>query len=424
MRTVIVGDLQYKVQEDVTHIVDDIISLNADNVILLGDYGNCDNPNKFEEFANIANAFKKLKVKNFVPLLGNHDVQHEIMQISDIGSAEEILKNTFNIQKANAFLEFEEFSVYCMGCECPPERNTYSDYECYLSDDTINELKRRLSLNAGKPAVIITHAPPCCSGLLNKPDVHLRASNAYLNQDHNYTVFKDIVKENPQIKVWFSGHYHIGHNHIGSISKFLNTYFFLTAAPTSAARDGQHHSHILDFSGGEFYIATYDHDTHSIGEFKNINSLNIDKDYSFVGSGRGFKNYIYEAINGHIFVMTDNGFLWEIDVENNICLGTIHCSKNYIVDDFYVDEQYVWRICGDKKFGHKLNDKKRFMRELDYERCSFIDEKLYVDKSDEYKINSDCDGWFKLRKDIKIKFFTKEDNYLCMIKEDTVDKNL
>ena len=101
--------------------------------------------------------------------------------------------------------------------------------------------------------------------------------------------------------------------------------------------------------------------------------MNANKEYSFVGSGKVSKNYIFEAMNGHIFLMTDNGFLWEIDVENNICLGTIHYSQNYILDDFYVDEQYVWRICGDKKMGHKLCDKKRFMRAYDYERCNFIE---------------------------------------------------
>ena len=414
MRTVIVGDLQYRKHEDISQIVDDIISLCADNVILLGDYGNCGNRNKFEEFEYIAHACKRLNVENFVPLLGNHDVQHEIMQISPVGSAEEMLKNAFGITHANAFLEFEDFSIFCLGCECPPERNAYSDYECYLSADTVEQLKSKLAADKGKPVIVITHAPPCCSGLLNKPSVHLRASNAYLNQDHEYTIFADIVKENPQIKAWFCGHYHIGHDHIGSVSQCFNTHFFLTAAPTSASRDGQHHTHVLDFTDGEFYLATYDHDRHSLNAFKNIDSIGDHKEYSFVGEGRPCRDYIYEATNGHIFVMTDNGFLWEIDVENRICLGTIHYSQVNLLDDFYVDEQYVWRVCGTKKFGHDLLDPNRFMREYDYARCNFIERNMDEDIHEGFKIYSDSDGWFTL-KSSTVKFFNNEDHYLCMV---------
>lgn len=153
-----------------------------------------------------------------------------------------------------------------------------------------------------------------------------------------------------------------------------------------------------------------------MGEFENINSLKANKEYFFVGSGRVSKKYIFEAINGHIFLMTDNGFLWEIDVENNICLGTIHYSKNYILDDFFVDEQYVWRICGNKKFGHRLSDRNRFMREYDYERCYFSEENTAVENNEKFKIYSNCDGWFQLKSGVQIKFFNNEDNYLCMIK--------
>lgn len=415
MRTVIVGDLQYKGYEDISHIVNDIVELKADNVILLGDYGDCNNINKAEEFDCVAKQIEKFNAKNIVALLGNHDVQHEIMNLSDIGTAEKNLALKFNVKSTNSFLEFDKFSIFCLGCECPPERNLYSDYECYLSSHTIDILKKKLAENRNKPIIIVTHAPPACSGLINKPDVHLRASNAYLNQDHNYTVFGEIVKENPQIIAWFSGHYHIGHNHQGSVSKYNNTYFFVTGAPTSAARDGQHHSHVIDYIDDDFYIATYDHDIHKLLDYKKIDSLEVSLQGSFVGSGKNAKDYIYEAENGHVFLMTDNEFLWEIDVENGICLGTIHYSKDWTLTDFYVDNEYIWRICGDVKFGHKLTDKGRFMREYDYNRCHFVKEIFdgFIDTKFRIRLS---DGWFQLKSGKKIRFFNNDD-YLCMVKK-------
>lgn len=417
MRTVIVGDLQYNGREDISHIVNDIAELNADNVILLGDYGDCDNKNKAEEFECVAGQVRKLNVKNLIAILGNHDVQHEIMNLSDIGTAEKELSLQFGVKHTNAFLEFEELSIFCLGCECPPERNYYSDYECYISDNTLENLKKKLLETRDKPSIMVTHAPPACSGVINNPEVHLRASNAYLNQDHNYLVFNEIIKENPQIIAWFNGHYHMGYNHQGSISKYNNTYFFITGAPTSAARDGQHHSYIVDYKNNEFFISVYDHDSHKTIDCKNINSLEVKRKGYFVGCGKNAKDYIFEAHNGHVFLMTDNGFLWEIDAENNICLGTIHYSKQFVLDDFYVDDEYIWRICGKVKFGHKLSDNSRFMREYDYERCCFIQKDFDGLIDIRSKINSN-NGWFQLKNGNKIKFIN-DNGCLCMIKENS-----
>lgn len=57
MRIAIVGDLQYEKGESISGIIDDINTLNPDNIIFLGDYGYFDGYGSPENFMDFAVAF-------------------------------------------------------------------------------------------------------------------------------------------------------------------------------------------------------------------------------------------------------------------------------------------------------------------------------------------------------------------------------
>ena len=81
MRIAVVGDIQYRKGEDITEIAQDISALEPDTVIIVGDYGYWDGFGSYEVFREIENAFRQVKCRQFIPLLGNHDVQFEAGEV-------------------------------------------------------------------------------------------------------------------------------------------------------------------------------------------------------------------------------------------------------------------------------------------------------------------------------------------------------
>ena len=74
MRIAIIGDLQNDTIDNIKKVAEDISALSPDYVIAVGDYGMYDTMVTYENFSEIAKAFLDVKCKEFVPLLGNHDV--------------------------------------------------------------------------------------------------------------------------------------------------------------------------------------------------------------------------------------------------------------------------------------------------------------------------------------------------------------
>lgn len=383
MRIAVVGDLQYQNGENISLIADDIAALNADTVILLGDYGYWDGFGTYEVFSEVANEFKRIGCKYFVPIIGNHDVQNEAGErLIKSGTVAENYRKAFGIKPENQILEFENFRIFCIHTEVQKKGDFYFEYECYLSDETLENVKNELDKYPDKPVIMITHAPPAGCRLITVPMVHVRAANAYLNQDHGYEKWMDLAYDYRQIVMWFSGHYHMGHYYDDSSVVTDGIAYFTTGSPTSGTRDGQRHTRIIDADNAKIEVRTFDHDTKKLSEnpdyvFALDKKRNEKQDKEITGifsAGCGVvkEGGLRMGANGRLYAMTDNNMLWEIDIVNKIALGAIHYSDKYMLDGFTTDENYIWRFCGENAFGHRYTDINRFMREKDWENCVFI----------------------------------------------------
>lgn len=380
MRIVIIGDMQYEEGERIGSIAQDIDSLRPDIVILLGDYGTWENYGSYETFRAIREVFGGIHCQTLIPLLGNHDVQYEAGRGKyPKGTVARNYERAFGIAPVNRILEFEQFRILCVHTDVQPEALFHCIHECYVSDAHFKELKEALEERPDTPAILITHAPPVGAGLINIPQIHLRASNAWMDQDHDYMRWHHLIYHCPQIRMWFNGHYHIGHFHPDSSSQRAELSFFTTGAPTSASRDNQRHSRVLDVNGDDLRVSTYDHNLHMLcGEdyacrLAVRRNLKEQEENPFsTGSGRVAAGGLHLGENGRVYAHTENGYLWEIDLQTRTAMGTLHYSKKYTLDDVVLDHDFVWRICGEQAFGHRYNDPDRFMREYDYVDCRYI----------------------------------------------------
>lgn len=378
MRIAIVGDLQYWEGESVEDIVNDLITLNPDAVVILGDYGYWNGFGSYEVFSHINSEFSRIGCK-IIPLVGNHDVQWEAgeRKVKEGFVRDNYLK-AFGDYPVTQIMDFENFRVICIHTEPQKKDDFYFEYECYISDRVYENVCEELEKYPHKPTVMITHAPPAGCNLLTVPLVHVRAGNAYLNQDHGYKKWTDLAKNNRQIVMWFSGHYHMGHTYEDSSSISDGIAYFITGSATSGCRDGLRHTRILDENNGIITVSTYDHDSKTIISNPDyvLNLSHKRPEYiesieCVFSAGCGCVTSMKQGANGRVYAMTDNNILWEIDVTDRFCAGAIHYSDQYKLDSFEADSRFIWCICGDKAFGHRYSDANRFMREIDWENCVF-----------------------------------------------------
>ena len=199
--------------------------------------------------------------------------------------------------------------------------------------------------------------------------------------------------------MWFNGHYHMGHKHEKSMVVTDGLAYFVTGCPTSQSRDGQRHTRVLDVDGGQIKVYTYDHDLKRIYEQPDYvrdmsirGELHEKKSNTFTaGCGRVVENGLKCGKNGRVYAHTDNNILWEIDIKNQISTGAIHCSKTCILDGFTIDKEYIWKICGERIFGYRYDDQRRFVRWEGYELCNYVErhiDELPCDLSETLKVGT------------------------------------
>ncbi|HEX3871979.1 MAG TPA: hypothetical protein VHV77_16150, partial [Pirellulales bacterium] len=91
--------------------------------------------------------------------------------------------------------------------------------------------------------------------------VHLRCPNAWLNHRQRPSQFLDIIRENPQIKLWFSGHDHLGHGYADSIAQYDHCVAVHTGVIGPVSRDGARQSRFVEFNAEGWTLSTIDHRT-------------------------------------------------------------------------------------------------------------------------------------------------------------------
>ncbi len=395
MRVTIVGDLQNDTFESVKKVALQINELSPDYVITVGDYGTWNGFGAYESFKEIADAFKAVKCRKFIPLLGNHDIQYESGEYRfSPGTISTNFEKAFGHAPDNETIEIfadDNCKSPCAKIACvhlnPQSKADYVFFhECHVDDNKFDALKTEVSKDPDCPVIIVTHAPPAGAEMLCVPSVHVRAGNAYMDQDHDINRWATLARENRNVVLWLCGHYHVGHNHKKSTNVKDGVTYMMVGSPVKASRDGQHHTRVLDFSDSHITVSTFDHDTGSLSPspdaiipllprkaFGEYDKVHVP---FCVACGRVVDGGFRVTKNGRAYIHTDAGILWEVDLENRVPLGSLHYSEKYDLEDFAITEKEVFRFCRSKEdgtvkvFAQQVNDVYRFMREYDYDKCA------------------------------------------------------
>lgn len=140
--------------------------------------------------------------------------------------------------------------------------NVHSVHEVHIDDEQIQFLEETLEKANGGPVVMFSHAPILGSGLKAVQAVHVKNRCAWLNHSSNADYFISLVRRYPNIKLWFSGHFHLSQSYPDSISIVGGSAFVLTGVIGDRfSRDGHRHSRVLRGNLEGYELLTMDHDT-------------------------------------------------------------------------------------------------------------------------------------------------------------------
>jgi len=139
--------------------------------------------------------------------------------------------------------------------------NANSHHEVYVDDEQMAWLEEQLQRYRERPIIIFTHAPPMGCGLRVLQNVHIKNRCAWLNHSDRPERFINLVSRFPNIKLWFSGHFHLSHNYPDSISTVGGTAFVQVGVIGECNRDGNRQSRVLKADRKGYRLYTLDHET-------------------------------------------------------------------------------------------------------------------------------------------------------------------
>lgn len=108
--------------------------------------------------------------------------------------------------------------------------NPFSVHEVHIDEEQMEFFEATLETAsaAGRPVVMFTHAPIMGSGLKALQAVHVKNRCAWLNHSSDPKRFMRLVEKYPNIKLWFSGHFHLSQSYPDSISIVGSSAYILT----------------------------------------------------------------------------------------------------------------------------------------------------------------------------------------------------
>jgi 3',5'-cyclic-AMP phosphodiesterase len=198
-------DKKQKIINAKQNIIKDINNWDdVDRVVAVGDIAG--NTGTKEEFDYAIIYFKNLNAP-FSPIIGNHDYFFSDRKKDDgslrIASAEERLKKleyfttVFNLQNTYYIIKIKNYLLVFLSINSLESRLMTE-----MSEEELEWLSKTLSDNKNIPTIIFYHAPLNHTLLNNnKPTEGWLVAQPYKQIDK-------ILKENPQVFVWISGHTH------------------------------------------------------------------------------------------------------------------------------------------------------------------------------------------------------------------------
>jgi hypothetical protein len=258
-RLAVLGDLHFETPQDRDYRAarQQIVTMKPDVVVQLGDqggYSHCGTWQSFMEGLDFLRGFDR----PFATLIGNHD-----MEGPEYASDAETVAawcEAFDAGQPYREIDLGEAVAICLSTT-RFRGNRGCCHEVYIDDAQLAWFSAALARHRSRPTFVFSHAPIIGSGLRVLQSIHLKCPNAWLNHTDRPERFIGIVQANPQIKLWFSAHNHLGQNYPDSFSHVGPCTFVHTGVIGEVSRDGARHSRLVDFDRRGYVLSTIDHRT-------------------------------------------------------------------------------------------------------------------------------------------------------------------
>ena len=258
-RFAVLGDLHYEAPQDATYRAarQQIAAFKPDRVFQLGDqggYSHCGTWQSFMEGLDFLRGFDR----PFGTLMGNHD-----MEGPECGSDAETVAawcEAFSGELPYREVDLGE-AVALLLSTTRFRGNPGCCHEVYVDETQLAWFTAALARHRRRPTFVFSHAPIFGSGLRVLQSIHLKCPNAWLNHTDRPERFIHLVRTNPQIKLWFSAHNHLGQNYPDSFSRVGHCTFVHTGVIGDVSRDGARHSRVVDYDRRGYQLSTIDHVT-------------------------------------------------------------------------------------------------------------------------------------------------------------------
>jgi hypothetical protein len=376
MRIIILGDFHLSSSQPqiADEAMEDVNRLHPDLIVPLGDFGAgaIGSPAGLEEaWAHLRKLDAPLR-----PILGNHDLQEESAGKREHYSMIKALHEICGGEAGGGFVEFDDFRLMFASTDPQPADSCWTVQECYVAPEQFGNLMEAFKKRPGVPIIAFTHAPPIGCGLRTVPTVHVRCTNAYLDQNHDVYRWEKLYRENAEFVMWFSAHYHLGHDHHNSMTDVCGTRFFQTQIHGLQTRDNTRASRVLDITPESITVSTLDHiarqlTTKSQWHFEgSLSQLTDSKKQKIANGCRPEPQFTLsaeplpgclQALSADRFLAgTADGFLWEVEPSTRSVLGTLHIGSP--LSGVVVADELIWRSWENKIVSVPRNDLSRFMR--------------------------------------------------------------
>ncbi len=258
-RLAVLGDLHYEAPQDAAYRAArrQITALEPDTVFQLGDqggYSHCGTWQSYMEGLDFLLGFDR----PFGTLMGNHD-----MEGPEYASDAETVAawcQAFSAAQPYREMDLGEAVAICLSTT-RFRANRGCCHEVYIDDAQFAWFASTLAGHRHRPTFVFSHAPIIGSGLRVLQSIHLKCPNAWMNHTDRPERFIELVRANPQIKLWFSAHNHLGQDYPDSFSSVGHCTFVHTGVIGDVTRDGARHSRLVDFDRGGYVLSTIDHHT-------------------------------------------------------------------------------------------------------------------------------------------------------------------
>jgi hypothetical protein len=255
----VIGDLHFEEDErEKLETYRKVMKANTfEMVFCLGDMGGYTHGGTLLSFHEGLEFFSDFGLP-FHPIVGNHDMESE-----DFATDADVLEAWCDVyEKENPYYTVDLGSALAVCLSQTRARvNLASLHDVVLDDTQVAWFKETVEANQNRPIFVFSHAPIFASGLRVLQNLHITTPNAYLNHADRPERFIEIVKQNDNIKLWFSAHNHLGQNYRDSIVETCGCVFAHVGVMAKITRDGTHQGRLLRFDESGFELLTVDCDS-------------------------------------------------------------------------------------------------------------------------------------------------------------------